>query len=70
MDKPGPSKKRKVQDGNRQFQESWTEKYFFVKFAGKIICLICKNTVAVLKEYNLKRHYEASDIYKLISRIA
>ncbi|CAB3221837.1 unnamed protein product [Arctia plantaginis] len=30
MDKPGPSKKRKVKDENRQFQEIWTEKYFFL----------------------------------------
>nr|XP_022905226.1 general transcription factor II-I repeat domain-containing protein 2-like [Onthophagus taurus] len=58
MDKPGPSKKRKVKDENRQFQEIWTEKYFFVWSHNKVVCLICKNSVAIAKEYNVKRHYE------------
>ncbi|KAL4715228.1 hypothetical protein ACJJTC_007810 [Scirpophaga incertulas] len=58
MDKPGPSKKRKVKDENRQFQEIWTEKYFFVWSHNKVVCLICKNSVAIAKEHNVKRHYE------------
>ncbi|XP_071052939.1 general transcription factor II-I repeat domain-containing protein 2-like [Onthophagus taurus] len=58
MDKPGPSKKRKVKDENRQFQEILTEKYFFVWSHNKVVCLICKNSVAIAKEYNVKRHYE------------
>ncbi|KAK0145575.1 General transcription factor II-I repeat domain-containing protein 2 [Merluccius polli] len=31
--------------------------YFFVEFGGNAICLICKEKLAVLKEYNLKRQY-------------
>ncbi|CAB3240764.1 unnamed protein product [Arctia plantaginis] len=58
MDKPGLSKIRKVKDENRQFQEIWTEKYFFVWSHNKVVCLICKNSVAIAKEYNVKRHYE------------
>ncbi|XP_072377718.1 general transcription factor II-I repeat domain-containing protein 2-like [Diabrotica undecimpunctata] len=58
MEKPGPSKKRKVKDENRQFQEIWTEKYFFVWSHNKVVCLICKNSVAIAKEYNVKRHYK------------
>ncbi|XP_074033766.1 general transcription factor II-I repeat domain-containing protein 2-like [Leptinotarsa decemlineata] len=58
MEKPGPSKKRKVKDENRQFQEIWTEKYFFVWSHNKVVCLICKNSVAIAKEYNVKKHYE------------
>ena len=49
--------KRKVDDEHRQFQERWTLQYFFVEFGGNAICLICKEKLAVLKEYNLKRHY-------------
>ncbi|XP_056121755.1 general transcription factor II-I repeat domain-containing protein 2-like [Rhinichthys klamathensis goyatoka] len=49
--------KRKVDDEHRQFQERWTLQYFFVEFNGNATCLICKEKVAVLKEYNLKRHY-------------
>lgn len=58
MEKPGPSKKRKIKDENRQFQEIWTEKSFFVWSYNKVVCLICKNSVAIAKEYNVRRHYE------------
>ncbi|CAK1596193.1 unnamed protein product [Parnassius mnemosyne] len=58
MDKPGPIKKRKVKDENLQFQEIWTAKYFFVWSHNKVVCLICKNSVAIAKEYNVKKHYE------------
>lgn len=60
MDKPGPSKKRsrKVEDENRQFHHIWTEKYFFISSHNKIVCLICKSSVSIPKEYNVKRHYE------------
>lgn len=60
MDKPGPSKKRsrKVEDENRQFQDIWTEKYFFISSHNKSVCLICKSSVSIPKEYNVKRHYE------------
>lgn len=49
--------KRKVDQEHRQFQEKWTIDYFFVEFNSNATCLICKEKVAVLKEYNLKRHY-------------
>ncbi|XP_072392496.1 general transcription factor II-I repeat domain-containing protein 2-like [Diabrotica undecimpunctata] len=58
MEKPGTSKKRKVKDENRQSQEIWTEKYFFVWSHNKVVCLICKNSVAIAKEYHVKQHYE------------
>lgn len=50
--------KRKVDDDNRQFQELWEEKYFCVTFRSTISCLLCRDTIAVCKEYNIKRHYE------------
>ena len=31
--------------------------YFFVDFGVNKICLVCKKKLAVLMEYNLKRHY-------------
>lgn len=49
--------KRKVDSEHRQFQERWTSQYFFVEFCGNAICLICKEKLAVFKEYNLRRHY-------------
>lgn len=50
-------KKRKIDSECRVFQEKWTSDYFFVLVKEKPICLICKESMAVMKEYNLKRHY-------------
>lgn len=51
------SKKRKLIDECRVFQDKWTDNYFFVLRNEKAVCLICSEIVSVLKEYNLKRHY-------------
>ena len=49
-------KKRKIEDECRVFNEEWTVKYYFTKVGNKAICLLCGESVAVFKEYNLKRH--------------
>lgn len=41
------------------FREKWERDYFFVEVKSVPTCLICKKAVSVLKEYNLKRHYES-----------
>lgn len=51
-------KKRKISDESRIFQDKWTLNYFFVEFRSKPVCLICRESVSVLKEYNVKRHYD------------
>ncbi|XP_030613825.1 general transcription factor II-I repeat domain-containing protein 2 [Archocentrus centrarchus] len=51
-------KKRKVARECRRFQTRWANEYFFIEVKGKCVCLICTETVAVMKEYNLRRHYE------------
>lgn len=51
-------KRRKIESECRKFQTRWENDYFFVEVKGKCICLICKESVAVTKEYNLRRHYE------------
>lgn len=51
-------KKRKVNDEGRVFQEKWRTTYFFTVSRDKPICLICKQELAVLKEYNVKRHFD------------
>ena len=51
-------KKRKVEKENRNFQEKRQNKYFVTEARDKVQCLICLETVAVRKEYNIKRHYE------------
>ena len=51
-------KRRKVDDEGQTFQSAWTEKYFFVEHYSKPVCLICQTSIAVMKEFNVKRHYE------------
>lgn len=54
------SKKRSIEEEHRNFQEKWELQYFCVQSKNKILCLICKNSIAVAKEYNLKRHYDTN----------
>jgi hypothetical protein len=42
----------------RIFQERWELNYFFVEHRGAPVCLICNESVAIMKDYNLRRHYE------------
>lgn len=64
MSGPSSSKYRKVDQERRTFQEKWTQEYLFVIYKEKPICLICNESVAVLKEYNLKRHYNTKHLQK------
>ena len=54
------SKKRKVDIEARSFNDNWTEKYFFTNFKNKPTCLICKQAIAVIKEYKIQRHYNSN----------
>nr|XP_017822926.3 mediator of RNA polymerase II transcription subunit 25 isoform X3 [Callithrix jacchus] len=56
---PLPAAKRKREGEGRVFREKWERAYFFVEVKSMPMCLICKQNVTVLKEYNLKRHYES-----------
>ncbi|RXN10795.1 SCAN domain-containing 3-like protein [Labeo rohita] len=52
--------KRKVDVENRSFNDDWTEKYAVIMPTfrnASPVCLICSETVAVAKEYNLRRHH-------------
>uniref|UniRef100_A0AAR2KGQ1 SPIN-DOC-like zinc-finger domain-containing protein n=1 Tax=Pygocentrus nattereri TaxID=42514 RepID=A0AAR2KGQ1_PYGNA len=53
-------KKRKVESECNTFQKRRECEYFFKEFKGKCVCLICTETVAVMKEYkyNVRCHYE------------
>ncbi|XP_067940313.1 general transcription factor II-I repeat domain-containing protein 2-like [Watersipora subatra] len=52
----GP-KKRKVDRECRVFKKEWTTKYLFTEHRSSVVCLICQETVAVFKEYNISRHF-------------
>lgn len=52
------SKKRKVSEENRVFQDKWETEYLFVNNKdNKPQCLVCLLVLSVHKEYNLNRHY-------------
>jgi len=40
----------------------------FTEVKGKPVCLMCGQSVAVMKEYNLRRHYETSKKDKNMDR--
>lgn len=52
------NKKRKVDCKRRRFKDGWKLDYFFTEICNNWVCLICKETVAVFKEFNVKRHYQ------------
>ena len=58
------SKKRKLIDECRGFQDKWTDDYFFVLRNEKPVCLICSETIAALKENNLKKKNTVPNIYE------
>ncbi|UYV69372.1 EPM2AIP1 [Cordylochernes scorpioides] len=51
-------KKRKIDSECRKFKDQWNIQYFVTESSNKALCLICNESIAVLKEYNMKRHYE------------
>uniref|UniRef100_UPI0037E96EB7 general transcription factor II-I repeat domain-containing protein 2-like n=1 Tax=Semicossyphus pulcher TaxID=241346 RepID=UPI0037E96EB7 len=59
---PGPSrKKRCFGEEKRRFQDKWTKAYFVVPHGSdKVMCLICKQVNAMLKDFNIKRHYNTN----------
>jgi len=52
------SKKRKISEENRKFCDHWEENYFFIMQNSNLTCLICRETIAACKEYNVRRHHE------------
>ena len=64
------SKKRKIADKRRVFQEKWEELYFVTAVRDTTKCLICQQKIAVMKEYNMRQHYETMhrDKYDVLTR--
>lgn len=44
---------------NRIFHDEWRTEYFMELIGGKAMCLICRESLNAIKEYNCRRHYEA-----------
>ena len=54
------AKKRKVDSERRVFKKEWRTKYFFTEVGSTAICLIFQKNVTVVKEYNIRRHFETN----------
>ena len=55
------SKRRKFDNENRLFKEEWIEPYAFIlpTASSNPHCLICSQSIALVKSSNLKPHYES-----------
>ena len=53
-------KKRKIDSENREFHLEWTNLFLFELdgFSKKPKCLLCSETIALIKSSNVKRHFE------------
>ena len=62
------TKKTKIDAERRVFNKDRSNKYFVVQHNQGSVCVICQNTIAVMKEYNIKRHYttKRSTIYDAV----
>ena len=56
------SKRQKIEDECHVFNEEWSQRYFFTGVGVKSACLICRETVAVFKEYNLIHLFQLKHI--------
>ena len=52
------SKKRKIDAQGMQFHEQWENYCKFVSQGEKTVCLLCYEAVSVVKEFNLRRHFD------------
>nr|XP_040025001.1 general transcription factor II-I repeat domain-containing protein 2-like [Gasterosteus aculeatus aculeatus] len=52
------SRKRKVDADRRLFQQRWEGEYLFVLQGERPVCLLCYEAVSVVKDYNLRRHFD------------
>nr|XP_032814298.1 general transcription factor II-I repeat domain-containing protein 2-like [Petromyzon marinus] len=48
----------RLQASAENFRLGGKNEYFFIETKGKCVCVICNESVAVMKEYNVRRHYE------------
>lgn len=68
---PKAKKQRTVADENRTFNDEWKVDFFFsLRETDNLpMCVICGNTVSVLKKLNLERHYSTHHKMQFDKRI-
>ena len=58
MSKNEKKRFRPIDAEGRIFQDRWELEHFFVEQSGATLCLFCNDKIAIMKDFNLKRHYE------------
>ena len=58
------AKKRKINCEGRVFNSEWCTKYFVIPHNQGVICLVCQNIIAVIKEYNINCHYTTKHTFQ------
>jgi len=63
---PSPKKmaKGKVEFENRSFQDRWEAQYMYADVNGKAVCLLCGDSVAVMKEYSIRARSHQTRLLK------
>ena len=51
-----------IEGENHQFNDEWAFQYFINTFNRKLVCLICLESLRVMKEFNCRRHYEMQHV--------
>jgi len=59
--------KRKMNDEHHTFKDDWTELFIFIEYSGKSLCFINNKTITVMKEFNVRLHYEIEHFLKQVS---
>ena len=58
------AKKRNSDDEGKVFNSEWFTKFFVVPHNQDAVCLVCQSTIAVIKEYNVKRYYTSKHSFQ------
>ena len=59
------AKKRKIDDEGRAYNREWCSKYLVVPHSQCVVCVVCQNTIAAMKEYSAKRNYTTKLSFQL-----
>ena len=58
------TKKRKIEDENREFKSAWTDSYAFIQNSrGLPCCMTCNEVLSNNKKCNLERHFQKKHSY-------
>ena len=60
------AKERKINDEGRFFNSEWHSKYLVVPRNQSAVCHVCQNTIAVMKDYDINRHFATNHSFQFV----